>query len=385
MQTRARKRSPSETLQFAPEVASRLHGPRDLLDELERQCGYIDHTKIEKFAQAVDRDAIKKECLKFAEQLGQPVPQGGLTSDFDKTEGIRFDNTSLYRNHPLLVSAIANTRKLLARKATFAEIPEIGVVTHPSFNAAVVRYKGSANSDSAGPDLSIAISCTAIIVHFHIFWLLTDICWSICWLSSVPQQSDSLQPVARVVRDYVTRAREGLTDGSGRVPELNSDVIADPMLRLSCSLGSWMAAIVGVTFVMLHEMGHVHLHSADYSLPKGVNICSFFRMAGDPHEREFEADAFAAEHLRLLPADEVHPDHKMSKEQFRVALLLGITGLFVAIDIFATQSQFAKWLRPASHPSPYQRCDKALEALDFAPAVRRQAQSTMRAFRELTA
>lgn len=375
-----RKRPPTDIVEFPNEVAARLRDARDLLNELERHAGNIDHTMPEKLSQPVDPGEAKRRSAALFRRIGMDLNAADITIDFEKTPGIRLDDTTLFRNHPLLVSGIKSTRALLERKGTVVSIPEIGVVTHPSFNAAVVSYRGNPVAEDHAGLSEISVDCTAIVVHFHIFWILPDLCWALCWLSSVPQSA--LQNAAAVVAQYFARTREGIREGTGNIPEFPPTGTCEPLIEVSCGFSAWCASILAVTFVMLHEAGHIHLHSEEFARQTTGNTCSFFRMAGDPHEREFEADAFAGEHLRLL-ANKDLDGVNLSPEQFRQAVLLGITGLFAAIKIFDRQGFLSRFFRPASHPDPYKRCDRSLETLGFSKEERKRTQFILRALSAL--
>lgn len=376
-------RRPTEVFRFSAEATARIHSSRDLLRELERARGVANHTQPSGFPLPFDPAELRKQVERMASRLGvDPAQLGSPLGEFEGLEGVRFDDSSIYSTHPILVRAMDMVGTLLRRTSAAETIPELGVVTHNSFNAAAVRYKkrlGASDSD--------VLVCNAVTIHYPVFWMVTDLCFALCWLTTVWNQRGpefARDHVIPEITRYVRAFRESLRNGTGQVPPFPPDSLEEDATYASCAVSSWVGATLAVMFVLLHEVAHVQLHFPSYVMAEQSDTCSMFCMT-DTHRQEFEADAFAARHMKLLLPEEIYPVLKLNAEQFSNALQLGLIGLFAAIDVFDTRGLLASLIPMPSHPSPHARCYRVMEALGLSAADKRRARGMLVGFRALKA
>jgi hypothetical protein len=317
---------------FTLEEQARIRSAEDFLALLEEKLGCLNKA-------ALDAARPRIDPSETFDMLG-PILRRGYGDTPEAVEGIEAMNqkrpSSLFEQDVCLDAAKSAARTALSSNDT-PERTAIGILTELSFNA----NNHSVDLHRDGEQ----ITYHAITLNIPMFRLLKEVSMYVALIILTAQRPGYGKrhsfKVFEAFIEYCQILMDLGDDGLQFFPPPNYKVIDSPLLPEALGF-SVLAATVGTTFALLHELGHRYLHHSDLGratrLPPGVaRYCHGIMDANGRGDRESEADSFAVRSLTTIGWNEhISPDlfpEKIPDEIWGYSSAIGVGALFAVFEL----------------------------------------------------
>lgn len=310
-----------------------------------------DRLSPQQYLELRQRNWAKQRGIPLSDDLSAPIPaqfnqailaaMGGEVSmvadAMGEEDGESFlpDYFPLHSRDGVLKPLLERAHALLtADELTLVSEVPVGIVHAPWLNAARLPVPAGGHII----EINYALFCGLNIGFREILWVMQAFFQPQFFSTAnefVQRYVQIFLPISRVIR------HQFLYDTSVPFHFRKIDV---PMSGLMA--GSW--SICAQLFVLLHEFGHVVLNHDDvYAPATDARPVEAQDLKDQKYRQEFEADAWAAEKIRDLPAGLPHP---VSIEQMKTALSI----LFYIFEMATTLCP-GEFNDETAHPRPVDR------------------------------